>query len=171
MAVRHQLIAREPVAVWRVLSDPARYADWVVGTARSFPGEGSWPEVGSSLTYTVRLGTKEFRGRTVVRRHEPPQWLELEAHSGPLGTARIAFDIRSWGDETLVIVDEHPLRGFAGTAHNLVLDAFLQIRHRGMLHRLAKAVVQDSPPSPGSSEAATSAPNRGSTAAGDRTER
>ncbi|MFJ2675762.1 SRPBCC family protein [Streptomyces sp. NPDC087525] len=145
MAVRHQLIAREPAAVWRVLSDPARYADWVVGTARSFPGEGRWPEVGSSLTYTVRLGSKELRGYTVVRRHKPPRWLELEAHSGPLGTARIALDIRPWGDETLVIVDEHPLRGFAGAAHNLVLDAFLQIRHRGMLGRLAAAVEHDSP--------------------------
>ncbi|WP_326610735.1 SRPBCC family protein [Streptomyces scopuliridis] len=171
MAVRHQLIAREPAAVWRVLSDPARYADWVVGTARSFPGAGRWPEVGSSLTYTVRLGSKELRGHTVVRRHEPPQWLEVEAHSGRLGTARIAFDIRSWGDETLVIVDEHPLRGFAGTAHNLVMDAFLQIRHRGMLARLANVVEHDSPASPGSSEAATSAPPGESTATGGGTER
>ncbi|MFD7087969.1 SRPBCC family protein [Streptomyces sp. NPDC059896] len=145
MAVRHHLIAREPAAVWRVLSDPARYADWVVGTSRSFPEEGHWPEVGSSLTYTVQLGSKELRGYTVVRRNDPPRWLELEAHSGPLGTARIAFDIRPWGDETLVIVDEHPLRGFAGAVHNLVLDAFLQVRHRGMLGRLAEAVEQDSP--------------------------
>ncbi|MFD7291537.1 hypothetical protein [Streptomyces sp. NPDC059863] len=39
-----------------------------------------------------------------------------------------------------MIVDEHPLRGFAGTAHNLVLDAFLQIRVAA--HRpLARAVV------------------------------
>ncbi|SCF78779.1 hypothetical protein GA0115259_102547 [Streptomyces sp. MnatMP-M17] len=92
MAVRHQLIAREPAAVRRVLSDPERYAEWVVGTARSFPQAGRWPEVGSSLTYAVRLGSTEFRGQTVVRRHEPLRWLELEAHSGPLGTARIAFD-------------------------------------------------------------------------------
>ncbi|QXE33699.1 SRPBCC family protein [Streptomyces sp. GMY02] len=151
MAVRHQLISREPAVVWAVLEDPARYSEWVVGTASSAPAEGHWPEVGSSLTYTLRLGPKEFRGRTVVRRHEPPRWLELEAHSGLLGSARIALDIRSWGDETLVILDEHPLRGFGGTVHNLAIDAFLQVRHRDMLRRLAK-VVEESPgrPMPGS---------------------
>ncbi|MEV7680086.1 SRPBCC family protein [Streptomyces sp. NPDC088341] len=144
MAVRHQLVRSEPSAVWAVLEDPSRYADWVVGTACSAPGEGPWPEVGSSLSYTVRVGPKEFHGSTVVRRYEPPRWLELEARSGPFGTARIAFDIRSWGDETLLIVDEHPLRGFAGAVHNLAIDALLQIRHRDMLARLAKVVERES---------------------------
>ncbi|MFE1962132.1 SRPBCC family protein [Streptomyces sp. NPDC059479] len=166
MAVRHQLIRSEPSAVWAVLEDPSRYADWVVGTDCSAPGEGSWPEVGSSLTYTVRVGPKEFRGHTVVRRYQPPRWLELEAHSGPFGTARIAFDIRSWGDETLVIVDEHPLRGFAGAVHNLVIDAFLQVRHRDMLARLAYVVERESAASAGRSTAARSTRHRPSASDG-----
>ncbi|MFF3749118.1 SRPBCC family protein [Streptomyces sp. NPDC002018] len=171
MAVRHQLIAAEPSAVWAVLGDPSRYADWVVGTACSAPAEGRWPEVGSSLTYTVRLGPREFRGRTVVRRHEPPQWLELEAHSGPFGTARIAFDVRSWGDETLVIVDEHPLRGFAGAVHNIAIDAFLQIRHRDMLARLAKVVERESRASADPSAPASSPRHDRSAAGGPKTGR
>ncbi|MEW2547238.1 SRPBCC family protein [Streptomyces sp. NPDC047002] len=139
MALRHHYIDRGRDAVWAVLSDPCRFGEWVVGTASSAPAGGDWPETGSSLHYTVRLGTKEFQGTTVVRRHEPPGILELEAHAGPLGTARIAFDIRDWGDGTLLILDEHPLRGIGGRAHNGLVDRFVQLRHRHMLNRLGCA--------------------------------
>ncbi|MFB7076224.1 SRPBCC family protein [Streptomyces sp. NPDC056308] len=142
MAVRHQLIAREPSVLWAVLEDESRYTDWVVGTFGSGPGDGRWPEVGSSIKYTVRVGPKEFHGRTTVRRLDALRALELEAHGGPLGTARIAFDVRPWGDKTLVILDEHPLRGLGGSFHNTVLDAFAQIRHRSMLRRLAEVVEE-----------------------------
>ncbi|WP_052864357.1 SRPBCC family protein [Streptomyces niger] len=146
MAVRHQLIARPPAAVWTVLEDCTRYGDWVVGPSDSDPLDDTWPDVGSTITYKLRLGALQMTGHTVVRRHEPPRWLELEAHCDPLGSARIALDIRPWGrDETLVVLDEHPLRGFGGMAHNFVLDALLQVRHRNMLKRLAK-VVEGMPP-------------------------
>lgn len=108
MVVRHQLIAREPSVLWAVLEDESRYADWVVGTLDwvvgtldSAPGNGHWPEVGSSIKYTARVGPKEFHGRTTVRRLDAPRALELEAHGRPLGTARIAFGIRPWGEKTL----------------------------------------------------------------------
>lgn len=140
VAVRHQLISRPPAAVWAVLEDCHRYGEWVVGPDGSDPADGDWPEVGSSIAYKLRLGPLQYAGHTVVRRHEPPRWLELEAHSGRLGSARIALDIRPWGGETLVILDEHPLRGFGGLVHNSVLDALLQLRHRNMLGRLAKLV-------------------------------
>ncbi|MGW1108884.1 SRPBCC family protein [Streptomyces sp. NPDC002540] len=111
-----------------------------MGTFDSGPGDRHWPEVGSSIKYTVRVGPKEFDGRTTVRRLDAPRALELEAHGGPLGTARIAFDVRPWGDKTLVILDEHPLRGLGRSFHNTALDAFAQIRHRSMLRRLAEVV-------------------------------
>ncbi|MFF5899037.1 SRPBCC family protein [Streptomyces argenteolus] len=140
MAIRHQLIHHPPSALWAVLEQPHQYAQWVVGTSDSRPLEGLWPEVGSSIAYTVRLGPLELEGRTTVRRLERPQALELEAYSGSLGTARIAFDIRPWGEKTLVLLNEHPLQGLGGTLHNVALDALLQIRHRAMLGRLAAVV-------------------------------
>jgi hypothetical protein len=140
MAIRHRLIHHPPAALWSVLEEPHLYGKWVVGTHDSCPLEGQWPEVGSSIEYTVRLGPKQFRGHTVVRRLERPGALELEAYSGPLGTARIAFDVRPWGDETLVLLNEHPLQGLGGVLHNAALDAVLQFRHRAMLGRLAEAV-------------------------------
>ncbi|MFF8288785.1 SRPBCC family protein [Streptomyces sp. NPDC016309] len=140
MAVRHQLIKRPPEEVWAVLEDGSRYGDWVVGTSASWQKDGDWPKTGSAIAYTVRLGPYTVEGETVVRLHEPPRCLELEARSGALGTARIAIEVRPWGDETLVRVDEHPLRGPGGALHNTVIDAFIQLRHRTMLRRLADVV-------------------------------
>lgn len=140
VAVRHQLIRRDPDVLWAVLADGTRYADWVVGTARSTPGKGHWPDVGSTIDYVIRCGPWTLGSQTTVRRCEPPRILELEVDSGRLGTARVAIDVRPWGEDSLVIVDEHPLAGPCGTLHNVCVDALLQIRHRSMLARLAKVV-------------------------------
>ncbi|CAM5436082.1 MULTISPECIES: SRPBCC family protein [Streptomyces] len=148
MAVRHQLIKRHPDTVWAVLADGGRYQDWVVGPYRSQPCEGVWPELGSTISYSVHLGPWSLSGRTVVRRCEPPKELELEVDSGALGTARIAVEIRPWGEHALVIMDEHPLQGPGGLLHNTVLDALFQLRHRSMLKRLAR-VVESRPRQPG----------------------
>ncbi|MEO3749358.1 SRPBCC family protein [Streptomyces sp. B6B3] len=143
MAVRPVLIRRPPAAVWAVLADGDRYADWVVGTHDSRPLEGDWPSVGATLRYVVRVGPWRLGGETVVRVNEPGRRLELEAHSGRLGTARIAIEIRPWGDDALVIVDEHPLRGPGGRMHNRSSEALLQLRHRRMLRQLARVVEGD----------------------------
>ncbi|MFB7172068.1 SRPBCC family protein [Streptomyces sp. NPDC056254] len=142
MAVRHRLIHAAPDQVWSVLADASRYADWVVGTSDSRPADGLWPALGSSLEYTVRLGPWTASGTTVVRRVRAPEALELEVHSGPLGTARVAIEIRSWGEEALVIIDEHPLRGLGAALHNAALEALLQLRHRQMLATLAQVVEE-----------------------------
>lgn len=143
MAVRHHLIRTSPQAVWAVLEDGTRYADWVVGTSSSGPVRGHWPQLGSAIGFEVRLGPLRLSNETVVRRCVPGEALELEAKAGPLGTARIAVELRPWGDHCLVIVDEHPLRGAGGTAHNAVVEALIQIRHRAMLARLAKICEAD----------------------------
>ncbi|MDG9682205.1 hypothetical protein QC334_05540 [Streptomyces sp. DH18] len=67
---------------------------------------------------------------------------ELEAESGTWGTARIALTICPWGRYTLVIIDEHSLRGPAAKFHITVVGALVQLRHRSMLARLAKTVEE-----------------------------
>ncbi|MFD7554324.1 SRPBCC family protein [Streptomyces sp. NPDC059835] len=142
MAVRHQLVRRPPQAVWAVLADPEAYGEWVVGPSESTPLDGAWPAVGARLRYTVRLGPWSLDGITTVRHSEPGTELELEASFKSLGTARIFLQLRPWGEETLVVCDEHPLRGIGGTLHNPATEALLQLRHRGMLPRLAQVVEQ-----------------------------
>ncbi|WP_329563415.1 SRPBCC family protein [Streptomyces uncialis] len=145
MAVRHQLIRRPPAEVWAVLADGSRYGEWVVGPDSSRQTDGDWPRTGATLEYTIRLGPWSGTGRTVVRDVEPPRRIELEAESGRLGTARIAIEVRPWGEKSLVIVDEHPLRGPGGRLHNTALDSLLQLRNRKMLSRLADVVESTSP--------------------------
>ncbi|MFI5669794.1 SRPBCC family protein [Streptomyces sp. NPDC051704] len=140
MAVRNQLVHRPPHAVWAVLADPTLYGQWVVGPSESTPLDQFWPEVGSRLRYTMRLGPWSTEGVTTVRHRQPGRELELEASFKTLGTARIFLQLRPWGEETLVVCDEHPLRGLGGTLHNPAAEALLQLRNRGMLARLAGLV-------------------------------
>lgn len=140
MAVRHQLIKRPRDDVWSVLADRDLYSRWVPGTSGSHAGEGDWPEEGSDLRYSVRVGPWTLNGSTVVREAEPPDRLALEIDSGLLGTARIDIEVRRWGQDSLVIADEHPLTGASGLLHNAAVDAVMQVRHRHMLARLAKVV-------------------------------
>lgn len=142
MAVRHQLIHRSPDAVWAVLADPTLYGKWVVGPSESTPLDHLWPTPGSRLRYTIRLGPWSTEGTTTVRHRETGRELELEASFKSLGTARIFLQLRPWGAETLVVCDEHPLRGLGGVLHNPLSETALQLRHRGMLARLAKVVEQ-----------------------------
>lgn len=138
MAVRHRLVQATPQAVWDVLADGNLYADWVVGTSDSTPGAGQWPQVGATLTYEVRLGPLRLNNESVVRHKVDGSLLEIEAKAGSLGTARISVELRPWGEQCLVIVDEHPLRGPGGLLHNAGAEALIQVRHRTMLARLAR---------------------------------
>ncbi|MEU4895431.1 SRPBCC family protein [Streptomyces sp. NPDC044780] len=138
MARRHRLIKTSPQTVWAVLADGSRYGEWVVGTSTSQPVRGDWPGKDSVIDYEVRLGPLRLTNETVVRRCEEGAAVELEAHAGFLGTARIAIELRPWGEHCLVIVDEHPLQGAGGVLHNMGMEALIQLRHRAMLARLAK---------------------------------
>ncbi|MFF8596918.1 SRPBCC family protein [Streptomyces sp. NPDC015220] len=143
MAVRHRLIKTSPETVWAVLADGTRYGEWVVGTVDSRPVRGQWPQVDAALKYQVRLGPARLTNQTIVRNREEGSLLELEAHAGFLGTARIAIELRPWGEHCLVIVDEHPLQGAGGMLHNMAVETFIQLRHRAMLARLAKVCEAD----------------------------
>ncbi|MFD9404781.1 SRPBCC family protein [Streptomyces sp. NPDC060011] len=138
MAARHRVIKKSPSEVWAVLADGTRYGDWVVGTAASTPVRGEWPQVHAAIEYEVKLGPLSVTNETVVRACDEGRALELEAKAGPLGTARIAIEVRPWGDHTLVVVDEHPLQGVGGLLHNVGVEALIQLRHRTMLARLAE---------------------------------
>jgi hypothetical protein len=137
VAARHRLIQASPNEVWKILADGSRYAEWVVGTSESRPVRGQWPQRDAAIRYEVRLGPVQLANETVVRHCEEGVRLELEAHAGALGTARIAIELRQWGEHCLVIVDEHPLQGAGGRLHNIGFEVLIQLRHRAMLARLA----------------------------------
>src|SRR5690349_10657522 len=96
------------------------------------------------IHYSVGIRPITLDDKTTVRRVEPKRELELEAKAGWLGSARIAFELRPWGDNTLLIIDEHPLSGLGARWHNALVEVLLRARNRHMLRRLTDAVKQRS---------------------------
>lgn len=139
------LIERPPDDVWALLEDGRSYAEWVVGTREIHQVDRHWPAVGSVIEFTAGVGPLQIRDVTIVRHVEPKRLLELEAQAGRLGSARIAFDVRPWGESTLVIIDEHPLSGPSARWHNALSDVVLRLRNRKMVRALAAAVEQRNP--------------------------
>lgn len=140
MATVNVLVRRPPERVWDVLSDGWAYAQWVVGTRKIRAVDDGWPVLGAALHYTVGVGPLCLRGSTTVRHVEPGRQLGLEADAGPLGTARIVIDLQEWGEDTVVVLDEHPLRGPGYLLHNAVGEAALLLRGRPMVRNLARLV-------------------------------
>lgn len=140
MSVINVLIERPPAAVWAVLGDGHSYAEWVVGTKEIHEVDEHWPAIGSTIEFTAGIGPVRIKDRTVVRRVDPERELELEAQARWMGSARISFDLRPWGEHTLVIIDEHPLTGPGARWHNAAVDLLLHMRNRRMVRALAQAV-------------------------------
>src|ERR1700709_1274870 len=110
MATGHGLVRRPPERVWDVLSDASAYAEWVVGTREIRAVDDGWPALGTTFHYTVGVGPLTLRGSTAGRRVAAGRRLGLEADAGLLGAARIVIDLQEWGADTVVVLDEHPLR-------------------------------------------------------------
>ena len=104
---------------------------------------GPWTQTGhkgASLHYTVGLGPLQINDCTTVRLVEKGKCLELEAHARPLGSARISIQILPWGEDSVVIMDEHPLRGPSWALENPVVELMMTLRNRSMLRRLVRVV-------------------------------
>ena len=140
MAILNVLVRRPPERVWEVLADGFAYAQWVVGTQEIRSVDQGWPAVGTSIHYTLGVGPLSFRGRTTSRVLEEGRRLGLEADASSLGTARIMIELLAWGEDTVVLLDEHPLRGPGYRLHNAFSDALLLLRGRPMVKNLARLV-------------------------------
>jgi uncharacterized protein YndB with AHSA1/START domain len=150
MAVLNVLIDRDPRQVWEVLSEGRAYAEWVAGTQRIRDVDAGWPEPGARIHHSFGLGRLTLDDVTTVRLMEPCRRLELEAHAGRLGSARISIELLPWGEgRTVVIMDEHPLTGPGARWHSVALDAALRLRNRRMVRSLAEVVYRQHSTRPG----------------------
>jgi uncharacterized protein YndB with AHSA1/START domain len=137
VALHNILVRAHPKAVWDVLADAYSYDRWVFGTRRILYADPDWPEVGSSLSYEAGFGPLRVRSRTVVRHVEEPRRLELEADVWPLG-ARVAMEVKPWGDDALVVLEEHWIRGPYVLLESPFIHLALNIRNRLMVRSLAE---------------------------------
>ncbi|GAB7110042.1 SRPBCC family protein [Streptomyces phaeofaciens JCM 4814] len=143
MARNRQLILSSPAEVWALLSDGRRYGEWVSGTQEVTAADAHWPDVGARLRVRVGVGPLVLDDTCVVRICEPQRRLELEAKADPFGAARIAMRLIPWGENTLFVLDWHPLRGPGIRMHGLPVDYVVRIRNGMMLTKLARIAVRE----------------------------
>ncbi|MEU6492277.1 SRPBCC family protein, partial [Streptomyces sp. NPDC046984] len=133
VARNRRLILSSPSEVWSLLSDGHRYSEWVTGNQQVLTADPHWPDVGARLQLRVGVGPLALEDTCVVRVSVPERRLELEAKAGPFGAARIAMNLIPWGENTLLILDWHPLRGPGTRMHGVPVDYFMAIRNGMML--------------------------------------
>ncbi|ALO05731.1 hypothetical protein AQF52_0129 [Streptomyces venezuelae] len=99
--------------------------------------------MGARLRVRVGVGPLTLDDTCVVRICEPGRRLELEAKADPFGAARIAMNLIPWGENTLFLLEWHPLRGPGTRMHGLPVDYVVSIRNGMMLTKLARIAVRE----------------------------
>ena len=130
------MVVAPPDAVFSVLSDPPRYASFVVGTKRIRRFEPLWPAVGSVLHHTLGVGPFLLPDLTRVVEVEEGQRLVLRAQMRPFAVNRVAFGLRPLEGGTEVEVEEHAVEGPAAALWNPVFDRIMWLRNEEMLRWL-----------------------------------
>lgn len=143
VTVRH--LDQPPDAVFAVLADAWRYADWVVGAKRIRDVDGSWPAPGSRFHHHVGVGPLSLRDSTVLEEIDPPRRIVLRARARPAGVARVTLDLVATADGgTDVELREEPISGWARRLHNPLSDALIVVRNRRSLARLGEVAATGS---------------------------
>ena len=139
MTVVRRRTSAPPDAVYAVLADGWRYADWVVGAKTIREVDDTWPAVGSRFHHKVGVGPVELRDSSVCEAVDPGHALSLRVKAFPAGAARVRIVLEPTGDGgTEIIMEEHPLEGFARRFDNPVQRAALRVRNIESLRRLAR---------------------------------
>ena len=138
MAVTHRRLDEPMEAVFAVLADGWRYADWVVGAKAIRHVDDAWPAVGSRFHHKVGVGPVEIRDSSVCEAVDPGPALSLRVKAFPAGSARVRIVLEPTDDGTEIVLEERPLEGFARRFDNPLQRAALRVRNIESLRRLAR---------------------------------
>jgi uncharacterized protein YndB with AHSA1/START domain len=132
-------VAATPAAVFAVLADPARYADWVVGAREIVGWDHHWPAPGSWFRHHSGVGPAAVGDHTTVLAADPPAELVLLAAFGPLGAAEVRLRVAPSATGSLVTLEERPVSGpLAAVRGARLLDLAIQARNAESLRRLRR---------------------------------
>jgi uncharacterized protein YndB with AHSA1/START domain len=138
-----------PDRIFAVLSDGWSYASWVVGAAHVRAVDDGWPAVGTRVHHRVGPWPLQIEDRTVVREMEPDRLLELDAHAGPLGIARVRLALEPVSaDTTRVRMGWRAAAGAARLIPEAVLALMLRPRNSETLHRVEDIAIHRQVPAP-----------------------
>ena len=126
--------------VFGVLSDPERYAGWVVGATKTRTIDSQWPQPGSRFAHRQGAGPLYIDDVTVVRELDAPNRIVLEAKIRPLLTALVTLTLEPLSRGTLVTMEEVPIGGPVSRLGHL-LDGPLHLRNDRALRRLEEQLA------------------------------
>ena len=148
MARNEIFIAAPPRKVFELLSDPATYSYWVVGTREIRGADRAWPERGAAFDHSVGMTPLVIDDHTSVTSVLAPVMLELRANAGPLGAAKISFHLQPEGNGTRVTMIEDPLERWRAVALGPLGHYLVKARNAESLRRL-KQLGEGTAPRPG----------------------
>lgn len=133
-----------PEAVFAVLSDGWRYADWVVGAKKIRAVDPEWPAPGSKFHHKVGFGPFEINDNSKLEAIDPPRSISLNVRARPAGIARVHIALEP-DDEggTMIAMDEYPIAGVARFTDNPIQRALLAGRNLEALRRLKNLAEED----------------------------
>jgi uncharacterized protein YndB with AHSA1/START domain len=135
-----------PEAVFAVLADGRRYADWVVGAKRVRAVDDSWPEPGSRFHHEVGVGPLTLKDSSELLAMEPPRQVVLEVRAWPAGKARVTITVSAaGGGGSEVLLEEVPTEGPAKSLDSWPLRRLTVLRNLESLKRLRR--IADGPAS------------------------
>jgi uncharacterized protein YndB with AHSA1/START domain len=126
-----------PEAVWAVLMNGWRFADWVVGAKRIRAVDDGFPAPGTKLHHRFGVGPLVIDDTTVVEEIEEPRRLVLRARARPAGVARVELELEPTADGgTEIRMREDPTSGPAKVLDNPLLRRLVDARNLEALRRL-----------------------------------
>jgi uncharacterized protein YndB with AHSA1/START domain len=136
-------VAASPERVFAVLSEPRRYADWVVGTHAVRDADETFPERGSRFHARVGSGPASVDAVTTVLEREEPRRLVLRTRLRRLGAAEIGLELRERGTATVVTMRERAIGDPVARLAQALGEPLLEVRNRRSLQRLKRLVEAD----------------------------
>ncbi len=133
-------VSASPERVFAVLSEPRRYADWVVGTQAVRDADESFPERGSRFRARVGSGPATVDAVTTVLEREEPRRLVLRTRLRRLGAAEIDLELHERGAATVVTMRERPIGDPVARLAQTLGEPLLEVRNRRSLQRLKRRV-------------------------------
>ncbi|QEC50858.1 SRPBCC family protein [Baekduia soli] len=148
MAQTERLIPASPDRLFAVLSDPASYAHWVVGSDTIRAADRGWPAVGAKIHHRVGWGPLKLDDTTEVLAADAPRHLRLKARARPLGTAHVDLRLEAQGGSTLVTMTEDAGDPLTRLAFNPLTHHLVHRRNVESLRRLEELALGRGPATP-----------------------
>ncbi len=140
MAITHKQMAAPPERVFAVLADPAKYADWVVGSDIIRDADANWPAVGARFHHRVGFWMFKVNDHTEVLDVDPPLRLVMHARARPVGTAQVTMLLTEYTGGTYVTMIESAGDRLSRVGINRLTDPLVHLRNVKSLRRLKRIV-------------------------------